>query len=529
MTEASPSFQTGFEALFHQAPAGYLVTGADGIILDANQTFLTWTGRNSVQGENMMTLLPVGDRLMYLTHAQPQLEEHGEYAELSLDILAVDGTRLPAMLSAVRSRPVPGSPAVDRIIVFGAPKRRRYERELEAALRTAEDAEKARARAEAEATAHREALTQKEDDLRAALLESRRNESLLRTILNTVDVGIAVVDGNANPVMKNSRFQHLTDHGHRTDPGGEGVRIFAYGPDRTTLLPVQDMPRLRAARGESFSEELFWIGPPDDQRALSATAQKVSGIDHFTGSVIAYNDVTRLVTAVAAKEEFVANVSHELRTPLTSIIGYLDLVLDEPALAEHIRKPLDIAMRNSERLLHLVGDLLSTAAAGRALKPQQLDLAVLIHTSITSAALRAGINHVTISADVPPELPVVADLLRIGQVLDNLISNAIKFSPAGGSVIVRAKNSAERIHLEVIDSGIGMTSVEVRNAFTKFFRAGTALKAAIPGAGLGLAIVKSIVEAHGGTIDINSEPGHGTTVTVSLPILISSAGVSSRS
>lgn len=518
MSEASP-FQPDLEALFHQAPAGYLVTGTDGIILDANDTFLTWTGRDrkSVQGQNLLTLLPVGDRLMYATHAQPQLDEHGEYAELGLDILAVDGTRLPVMLSAVRSGPIPGSPSTDRIIVFGAPKRRRYERELEAALRTAEDAENARAQAEAETTAHREALTQKEDDLRAALLESRRNESLLRTILNTVDVGIAVVDGDANPVMKNSRFQHLMDHGHRTESDGDGVRIFAYGPDRITLLPVQDMPRLRAARGESFSEELFWIGPPDDQRALSATAQKVSGNDHFTGSVIAYNDVTRLVTAVAAKEEFVANVSHELRTPLTSIIGYLDLVLDEPDLPEHIRTPLNVAMRNSERLLHLVGDLLSTAAAGNTLKPQLIDLAALIRTSITSAALRAGIDRITINAETPPELPIVADMLRIGQVLDNLLSNAVKFSPAGGSVTVRARNTAERIVLEVADSGIGMTPDEVKNAFTKFFRAGTALKAAIPGAGLGLAIVKSIVEAHCGTIDISSKLGHGTTVTVSLP------------
>lgn len=519
MTEASSSFQSNLEALFHQAPAGYLITGADGIILDANETFLRWTGRdrNSVQGQNLLTLLPVGDRLMYATHAQPQLDEHGEYTELGVDILAADGTRLPMMLSAVRSRPFPGSPSLDRIIVFGAPKRRRYERELEAALRTAEDAVHARARAEAEAAAHREALTEKENDLRAALVESRRNESLLRTILNTVDVGIAVVDGDANPVMKNSRFQHLMDHGHRRESGGDGVRIFAYGPDRITLLPVQDMPRLRAARGESFSEELFWIGPPDDQRALSATAQKVSGNDHFTGSVIAYNDVTRLVNAVAAKEEFVANVSHELRTPLTSIIGYLDLVLDEPDLPEHIRTPLNVAMRNSERLLQLVGDLLSTAAAGNTLNPQPIDLTALIHTSITSAALRADVNRIIISAELPPELPIVADMLRIGQVLDNLLSNAVKFSPAGGSITVRARATAGRIVLEVADSGIGMTPDEVKNAFTKFFRAGTALKAAIPGAGLGLAIVKSIVEAHGGTIDISSELGHGTMVTVSLP------------
>ena len=519
MTEAVSSFAAGFEALFHQAPAGYLVTDADGIILDVNDTFLTWTARdrNSVQGKNLLTLLPVGDRLMYVTHALPQLDEHGEYAELGMDILAADGTRLPAMLSAVRSRPPPGSPAVDRIIVFGAPKRRRYERELEAALRKAEDAENARARAEAEAAVHRESLTEKEEDLHAALLQSRRNESLLRTILNTVDVGIAVVDKDANPVMKNSRFQHLMDHGHRTESGGDGVRVFAYGPDRTTLLPVQDMPRLRAARGESFSEELFWIGPPDNQRALSASAQKVTGIEHFTGSVIAYNDVTRLINAVAAKEEFVANVSHELRTPLTSIIGYLDLVLDEPDLPGHIRKPLNVAVRNSERLLQLVGDLLSTAAAGNTVNPQPIDLASLIRTSITSAALRAGINQVTISAEVPPELPVVADLLRIGQVLDNLLSNAIKFSPAGGSVTVRARDTAEQVVLEVVDSGIGMTPDEVKNAFTKFFRAGTALKAAIPGAGLGLAIVKSIIDAHGGTIAISSEPGHGTTVTVNLP------------
>lgn len=508
------SFPAEFEAMFLPAPTGHLVTGADGNILAANDTFLDWAGleRAAVQGTSLLDLFPVGDRIMYATHVLPQLATTGACGDLALDIVGGNGHRHPALVSATRSTPTAGEPAVDRITVLGAAYRRGYERELEGALRRAEEAE-------VDTTAHRNALAESENELRLSLRQSRMNESLLRTILNTVDVGIAVVDTDANPVMKNNRYQrdmdHATPHGAG---GGTDSGLLVYGPDRTTLVS-QDIPLLRAARGESFSDSLIWIGPPGDQRALSVSARPVSEPGEFTGSVIAYSDVTRLIDAVAAKDAFLANVSHELRTPMTSIVGYLDLVLDDPDLPGQIAAPLKVALRNSERLLRLVSDLLATATAGSAMAPRDVDLAVLIHDSICSTALRAQSNNVTIATDIPPTLPAVLDPLRISQVLDNLLSNAIKFSPDGGHVTVAARHTSGHITVEVTDTGIGMTPEDLQEAFTRFFRSDIVRKAAIPGAGLGLPITKNIIEAHHGTITLTSDHGHnhGTTVTLTLP------------
>lgn len=505
-----------FEALFHQAPAGYVITGTDGTILEVNDTFLTWSGleRAAVQGTNLLKLLPVGDRIMYATHVLPQLATTGEFRELAADIIGAQGQRLPAMLSATRGAPAVDQVPVDRIIIFSAPRRRGYESELEAALRQAQEAQNARIRAEADAAAHLAALAQKDLDLQALLRQSRRNESILEAVLNTVDVGIAVVDTTGREVMRNNRYRE--DLRHATAPGGvEGTLV--YGPDRTTLEPPMNNPLFRASQGESFSDELFWVGPRGNLRALNFSSRTVKGIDGFTGSVFAFADVTRLINAVAAQEDFVANVSHELRTPLTSIMGYLDLVLEEPGLPGHVVTALTVAMRNSERLLQLVGDLLSTAAPGGDITAQAADLAEIIHARIASAKLRAESKNVSLTIDLPPALPAEVDPLRMGQVIDNLISNAIKYSHDGGSIAISARHTPEAIVVEVADTGIGMTAEELQHAFSKFFRSGAVFKAAIPGAGLGLAITKNIVEAHHGSIVLSSELGQGTTATITLP------------
>ncbi|MFC8302272.1 ATP-binding protein [Specibacter sp. NPDC057265] len=514
-------FPTDFEALFHQAPAGYVITGIEGTILEVNDTFLSWSGleRDAVQGSNFLKLFPVGDRIMYATHALPQLATTGALSELVADIIGSGGQRHPAMLSATRSPAAPGRQAVDRIVVFSAPRRRSYESELEAALRKAEEAELARIRAEALTAAHREALAQKDQDLRASLQQSRTNEALLNAILDTVDVGIAVVDAQGNRVIKNTRYQYDLEHATARENGeGPDSGMLLYGPDHATAVPRKDLPLWRAAQGESFSEQIFWVGTAEDRRALSFSARPIPD-GGFAGSVLAFTDVTRLTNAVSAQTDFVANVSHELRTPLTSIIGYLELILDEPELPAHVTASLTVVMRNSERLLQLVGDLLSTATANSPVTPEPTELGELIRARITSAKLRAELNGVAITATLPPVMSAAVDPLRIGQVFDNLLSNAIKYSPDGGQVTVSARCTVENIIIEIADTGIGMKPDEVQNAFSKFFRSGAVLKAAIPGAGLGLAITKSIVKAHQGTITLASDYGHGTTVTLTLPRL----------
>ena len=516
-------FPLDYEDLFNDAPAGLILTLEDGTVVSANAMLLRWVGKSieELRGSSLLKLLPVGDRIVYTTHAMPQLGIHKAFAELAVDLLGPDGVRIPVLLSATRTPATADRPALDQIVAFYAHERRLYERDLISALRTAEDAEAARADAEASLTAQAVVLQEKDVVLQASLLESLRKESMLETILDTVRVGVVVIDEDGRRILTNSRqrlHERLAAPSFTQRPTEGELLIF--GPDRITPVPLEQRPVQRAGAGQSFSDQLVWYGEGEEQKALSVSARSMKGDDDaFRGSVIAYSDVTGLVNAVAAKDDFVANVSHELRTPLTSIMGYLELALDEEdAIPSYVASSLKVAQRNSEKLLHLVSDLLSAAAGSTNVEQESSDLSELVRSCIMSAAPRAEINAVDIVAEVPESLPAMVDPKRMSQVLDNLLSNAVKYSPDGGQVTVSAwRAEGGGTVLRVADSGIGMTDAEQAEVFTKFFRSGTARRAQIPGVGLGLVITKRIVEEHGGTIAMESEAGKGTVFTVTLP------------
>jgi signal transduction histidine kinase len=222
------------------------------------------------------------------------------------------------------------------------------------------------------------------------------------------------------------------------------------------------------------------------------------------------------------KDQFVSVVSHELRTPLTSMVGYLELVLEGEAgeLGEEQEQFLGIVDRNCRRLNDLVDEILFVARvdAGRfELQRESVDLSELAEAAVMSARVPAERKGVEISLSASNGLPLLwADPTRLTQVLDNLLSNAVKFTPTGGTVSASVARRGDAAHVEVADTGVGIPHDEVERLFERFFRASTA--ATIPGTGLGLSIVKAIVEAHGGTISVESEEGVGTTFCVDLPL-----------
>ncbi|HEX3267882.1 MAG TPA: ATP-binding protein [Gaiellaceae bacterium] len=222
------------------------------------------------------------------------------------------------------------------------------------------------------------------------------------------------------------------------------------------------------------------------------------------------------------KDEFVSLVSHELRTPLTSIRGYLELLLDEGSeLTEEQRRFLVIVDRNSERLLSLVSDLLFLAQieAGKlAIEVGVVDLETIVEECVETWSPVASARGVALACttDELPELQ--GDRTRLVQVLDNLVSNALKFTPGGGRVEVRLTAADGLAALEVEDTGLGIPADEQPRLFERFFRSSSATKNAIPGSGLGLTITKAIVEHHGGRIELESTENVGTIVRVELPL-----------
>jgi signal transduction histidine kinase len=223
------------------------------------------------------------------------------------------------------------------------------------------------------------------------------------------------------------------------------------------------------------------------------------------------------------KDDFVSTVSHELRTPLTSIRGYLEILREDEVgnLTGEQRRFLEVVGRNADRLLRLVGDLLFVAQldAGKlGLELTEVDLEAVATESVDAARPLAESKGITLALDGCQVSRVAGDRARIGQLMDNLVSNALKFTPEAGRVDVRIRVADRFVEIEVSDTGIGIPPEEQDHVFERFFRAQDAHVQAVQGTGLGLAIAKAVVEAHHGRISVESQEGEGTTFRVELPL-----------
>ena len=222
------------------------------------------------------------------------------------------------------------------------------------------------------------------------------------------------------------------------------------------------------------------------------------------------------------KNEFVATVSHELRTPLTSIVSFAELLNDgSEGLSEEQREFLAIVDRNAHRLLDIVGDLLLVAkleSGGLGIERQPTGLPNLIDHALESFGAEVATKNVSLSTEyAESRAPAMIDPVRMDQAIANLVSNAVKFTPAGGTVSVGTRRVDGAWSITVSDTGIGIPSGEVDRLFQRFYRGSNARLQELPGTGLGLAIVRAIVDLHGGNLDVVSDENVGTTITVTIP------------
>ena len=240
--------------------------------------------------------------------------------------------------------------------------------------------------------------------------------------------------------------------------------------------------------------------------------------EHAASLEAAYAQLKR---ADQLKEELIQNVSHELRTPLTFIKGYVQLILtgEMGPLSPRQRKSLGVVERKTDHLARLVNDFVTLETVSpQTLHLEEICLKKLANTALDICRPAALSANVDLRAEFPDEpCLVLADSSRVSQVFDNLLSNALKFSPEGGMVTVHLERAGDWVRVEVIDTGIGIAPDKHDSVFERFYQVDGSARRRFGGAGLGLAIVKRIVEAHGGEVGVESDLGVGSTFYFTLP------------
>jgi two-component system phosphate regulon sensor histidine kinase PhoR len=354
----------------------------------------------------------------------------------------------------------------------------------------------------------------------AAFARARAQERSLEDILNAVEFGVIAFDRAGSVTLVNdSHRRSLTEFGAARDAL---VHPVAYQNDGVTPFSEEARPFSRALNGQSFENVIIWTGEPGGKRvAFSVTARMLSTPEgEPDGGIVVLRDVTAELEAIKARDSLLASVSHELRTPLTSILGYLELALDDERVAPETMRMVDIAHRNSERLLSLVTDLLiaaSDADETLAMRFQVCNVAEIVEQALDDQRAVANLSGIRLRGAIADRGPASADPLRIRQVVDNLLSNAIKYNRPGGEVTITVETVAASVQVTVADTGVGMSSEEIGHLFDRFYRTESARNSPVPGSGLGMGITRDIVRQHGGELGVSSEPGVGTTFLMSLP------------
>jgi PAS domain S-box-containing protein len=364
-------------------------------------------------------------------------------------------------------------------------------------------------------------------DHRKAEARLGESERRLREIFGSLQEGIAVHDASGLVVSRNASADRILG----TNDGGFpmiGDPTWHAVDDEGRRLEEHELPVMEALRsGERVARVVGFVPAAGATRWISTNCVPLfrEGDTEPYAAVVSFTDVTAAREAERLKDEFFTLISHELRTPLTSIAGYTEMLLDEDEeeqLSETQRRFAEVIDRNAGRLQRLITDLLFVAQleAGRlSFDVARVDLDTVVRQAVDSARSHAGDMAIELDADIAAAA-TRGDFDRLGQVIDNLISNAIKFTPHGGRVTVELDVDDAHAVVSVHDSGIGIPEPELGDLFAKFVRASTAREREIPGVGIGLSICKAIVEGHGGTIHIESALGSGTTVTVRLPAVI---------
>lgn len=339
-------------------------------------------------------------------------------------------------------------------------------------------------------------------------------KSELQSILDSMTEGLVVYDLNLKPALMNPAFREMAqaDAGTPIDVarpfGNRRIHPEQLAQLESAMRLAPDRPRMDILELDGPKQFLKRFSSP----LYNADAQQV-------GHLAIYHDITPEIEANRLKSEFISNASHELRTPVTSLKVLVESLMDGAQEEPELRRSfINDIYAELERLHALVNDLLDLAAleARRDLNRQELDVRGLLDEAVATVHPQATKRDISLKLSIS-ELSVSADRTRLRQILVNLLANAVKFTPNGGTVSLSAQESEQGARFVVSDTGIGIPASDLPHIFDRFFRVTRGRSRLQGGSGLGLTIVKQAVEAHQGEIAVESTEGEGTTISFTIP------------
>ncbi|GFR38211.1 PAS domain-containing sensor histidine kinase [Insulibacter thermoxylanivorax] len=350
--------------------------------------------------------------------------------------------------------------------------------------------------------------------LREALASNEEEKKRLASILSNMSDGVIATDDAGRVIVMNRRAEQILDL----------TADEAMGKPISEVLGVTLEETLEYTLGQDVSVLLHREKRDEEIVNVRVNFTAIRRDEEVTGIIAVLHDVTEEEKMENSRREFVANVSHELRTPLTTIKSYLEALedgaLEDPELA---RRFIGVTRTESERMIRLVNDLLHLSrfdSHQATMFKEPVEIQEMLEEVIDRFSFQLQQRDIRINLNIEPGMPLVScDPDQIDQVLDNLISNAIKFSYEGGLIEVTARQlDQEFVQISVKDSGIGIPQRHLERIFERFYRVDKARSRNMGGTGLGLSIAREIVKAHGGTIHLDSEMNKGTTVVFTLPL-----------
>lgn len=365
--------------------------------------------------------------------------------------------------------------------------------------------------------AGRRLLQRQSAQVNRAARRAETHQQRVEQIFDVLDVALVVVAEDGSILRLNDAYRELYGRdvfgAALPSPGVE------YDDHRGEPLPPELTSLARAARGEQLNDERVWLYDREGEwRALDISTQPLAAVGGERSTLMIIDDATAALAAAEERRTIAAIVSHELRNPLTAIIGHVDLLLERDDLPEAVVAKLEVIENASERMQKLVSTTLAESRPERRMLSERLDLRQIVEASVASFAPTAARARHLVGVSGADTLMIHGDAFRLRQVLDNLLSNAVKYTPPGGRITVTlgAAEDGEAV-VTIADTGSGLAPDEIDHLFDPYFRSDTAVQSGIPGTGLGMGIVRDIVTAHDGCIDVDSEVGTGTTITLRFP------------